>query len=68
MSRGYQADPLVEHAALTELAAAVRQWQDAEELARSIAGRALADGARSHVVAKQLNMSRTTLYRWLAAN
>ncbi len=67
MSRGYQADPLVEHAALTELAAAVRAWQDAEVEVREVIRRGLDQGARSHVLAEQVGMSRTSLYRWLAA-
>lgn len=68
MSRGFQPDPLVEHAALTEVAAAVQQWRDAEAQVRHVLRRALDDGARSQVIAEAVGMSRTTLYRWLSSD
>lgn len=68
MSRGYQVDPIAEHTAATELAAAWQSWTDAENEARHAAQRALDSGARAHVVAEGLGMSRSTFYRWMASD
>lgn len=65
MSRGFQPDPVAEHAALVELAAAIAAWQTAEEHARTLAADALDRGCRANVIADALGMSRATLYRWL---
>lgn len=64
--RGFQPNELAEHAALTELAALVTAWQEAEQATRTAARRALDQGARANVLAEQLGMSRPTLYRWIA--
>jgi len=65
MTAGFQADPIKEHAAMIELAAAINTWQDAEQDVRAMATEAIQSGCRSQVVAGQLGMSRATLHRWL---
>ena len=67
MSRGYPVNPVVEHAAAIELAAALQAWQDAENAAKHTARHWLGRGARSTPIAEQLGMSRSTFYRWLAS-
>lgn len=66
MSRGYQADELAEHAALTELAAAEQAVTAAIEHRRYVIRRALDQGARAHVLAEQIGVSRATLFRMVA--
>lgn len=65
-ARGFQPDSIKEHAALTEVAAALKDWQNAEARTRRLAAARLRDGVRSHVLAEALGMSRSTFYRWLA--
>lgn len=66
MSRGFQPDPLKEHAALIELAALMSEWRKAEHDAKQYARNAIATGVRADVVADGAGMSRATLYRWLS--
>lgn len=66
MSRGFQPNPIAEHAHATILAARLTEWRDAEQSARVSARDALAEGCRAATVAAALGMSRATLYRWLA--
>lgn len=77
MSRGYQPNPIAEHAACVELAAALASYkQAAEELQALIehhAGRITmgghayysgdSNGVRADVLANYLGISRSTFYR-----
>jgi transposase-like protein len=56
----------MEYAAAMELIAKLREADDAENLARAIARRAIDQGARAEVIAQHVGMSRTNLYRWMA--
>ena len=64
---GFKNDPIAEHAAAIELAAAIASWRTAEEAARVLAQEQLArPGVRSDVIAEALSMSRATMYRWVS--
>lgn len=65
MSRGFQSDPIKEHAWLLELTHEVSAWRNAEDRAAEALRRAMADGVRSQVIADHLGVSRATLYRWI---
>ncbi len=65
MVRGFQPDPVREYAAAIELAAGLARWRQAEADTRRIARQAIHDGVRSSTVAEALEMSRSTLYRWI---
>lgn len=62
------ADPITEYAGLVELAAARRQWHDAENNVRQTARRMVDEGVPARVVAESLDMSRATLFRWFASD
>lgn len=67
MAQGYQPQPRAEFAALTELAAALTDWQDIEAHTKAVCRHAINDGCRASVIADALGMSRSTLYRWMGA-
>ncbi len=67
MTRGFQADTIREYAAAIELAASLGRWKRAEADTLRIAKQAMHDGVRSSTVADTLNMSRSSLYRWLSS-
>lgn len=67
VTRGFQSDPIAEHAALTEIAYEVGLWWKAEAEARRKVRKAIDNGVRARVIAEQLGWSRATLYRWLNA-
>jgi Homeodomain-like domain len=66
MSRGFQPNPIAEHAALTEISVAVTEWQRAEAEAKQLARSAIDSGVRAQVIADHLGWHRSTLHRWLA--
>lgn len=62
--RGFRPDEIAEHAAVTELAAAVAVYREAgEHLAECIRCWALDDRVRARVVAEVVGVSRETVYR-----
>ena len=65
MTRGFQSDPLFEHAALMELAALTNVADAAYDVVTSRIRIALDDGCRADVIAAQLGVSRSSLYRRL---
>jgi hypothetical protein len=67
VTRGFQPDPIREHAALVELAAALKAWQQAEQRTKNLAGARLRSGVRAQVLADALGMSRSTFYRWIGS-
>ena len=67
MSRGFQHDPIKEHAALTEVALDIGLWREAEAAAAHRIRALIAEGVRAGVIADHMGWSRATLYRWLAA-
>lgn len=68
MSRGFQADPIKEHAYLTEITAHQVAMREARNGLRYQCRRALDDGCRAQVLADHMEMSRATFYRWLVAD
>lgn len=66
MSRGFQPDPIKEHARLTELTHLMGLWAEAERQAAVDVQRAISEGVRSNVIAEHFGWSKATLYRWLA--
>lgn len=65
MSRGFQHNAIVEHAACVELAAIQHRIAEAIRERNAVARYYLDRNARAHVLADQLGVSRATFYRML---
>lgn len=66
LSRGFQSDPIKEHAALIEIEQARVASADAHRHLGMVIRQAIDGGVRAQVIADHLRISRATLYRTLA--
>lgn len=67
MSKGFQPNPILEHAGLLEIAAAQADIEHATKERNALIEHYISQGVRAHVIAAQLRVSRATLYRMIAA-